>query len=684
MRQIFFLAVFAALFTSLPAEAQLVDKEPTEVETVIAEATGPGLPALELGDIVAGQFADGDLPLEALVANAAGDTSYADAYEVHLVERETVSIHVTGTVPIYLALTGSDAVVVAGAGTSGEDSAPSLLYTAPAGGVYVLVVNSFHGDTGEYELSVGHGSPEELQAASDNMPVDAVLVSGEPVEHNIDPADRFYRTFMFEVPASAEQLTVETAASQDVDLFVRHGMQILHTYAEADHEAATPSGDEIIRINVMSEPPLREGRYYIDVVAFVPAAEHGAPAPRPFQLTATLIETTVPTVEEQRPADSGELITAAVGPNLQNGQMVSARIDPTVGAVQMWPVLVPPGTERLEVRTYNATGRLDLVMTPPGVNLPGSTWDFFTVPHRAISARDNESLIVDSQTEPPLRSGLYQVAVFDLYSVGDSDYEIVVNLDAMLAPWPSYELDDDLEDFEPLERAKLATVQLSSSLGESGASLGSGTILTPSGIILTNHRIIGTCDEGGDSEYGCVGDAHRYADGRPATVYVALTSETHGTATQYYAAQVIETRPEVDLALLQIYSDLDGRPLDASLPYLPVASNPIPLSLGQAVTAIGFPSVAGGGGRVAVATSSGLVAGFAEEEGQPVLVNISGDINATFSGGALINELGQLVGVPATARVRYDVGERLACARGVNLLPAEWVDILIAQGAEFQ
>ena len=676
--------IIAILILSLPVQAQILDKDPTAIEPEVEEPTGLVLPVIEIDSVVTGTFAEDDLVLEALLVDAVGDTSYADAFELTLGERETISIEVTGTVPIYLALIGPDGEPIAGAGTTGDDNAPSLLYTTPEGGQYRLVVNSFHGDPGEYELNVAYGSDEQLQSASDNMPVDGVLLSGEPVDGNIDPAARLYRTFMIDVPAAAEQLTLETAASQDIDLFVRYGMQILHTYAEADYEASTRSGDEIIRINAVSAPPLREGRYYIDVVAFVPGAEQGAAAARPFQITATLVESSMPTVEEQRPADSGELVTGSVGPNLRSGELVSARIDPEVGAVQIWPILVPPGSERLEVRTYNATGRLDAVMTPPGVNLPPSTWDFFTVPYRTITARDNERLVIDAQSDPPLRSGLYQIAIFDLYSVGHSDYEIVASVDEVLAPWPDYEIEDDLEDYEPLERAKLSTVQLSLSMDEGGASLGSGTILTASGLILTNHRIIGTCDVGDDSEYGCSGDVHRYPDGRPVTVYVALTSETQGTATQYYTARVIQSRPDVDLALLEIVADLDGRPLTTELPYLPIAGGASPLVVGQPVTAVGFPSMGGGGGRVSVATSSGVVAGFVEEEQQPVLINISGDINATFSGGALVNEAGQLVGIPSTARVRYDVGERHAYARGVELLPTEWVEMLTSRGAEFQ
>ena len=166
------------------------------------------LPTIEIDSVISGLFDDSDLPLEALLNDAVGDTSFADAFEVTLAERETVSIHATATVPVYLALVAPDGAPVAGAGTGGDDNAPSLLYTAPSGGVYRLVVNSFHGDLGEYELNVGHGSAEELQAASDNMPVDAVLVAGEPVENSIDPSDRFYRTFMFEVTPSAEQLTI--------------------------------------------------------------------------------------------------------------------------------------------------------------------------------------------------------------------------------------------------------------------------------------------------------------------------------------------------------------------------------------------------------------------------------------------------------------------------------------------
>jgi len=529
------------------------------------------------------------------------------------------------------------------------------------------------------------GGEAEITALSQNMPVDRELVPGEAFEGIIQPNERIYQTFTVHVPEGSEELTVRIRANQDLDLFARHGLQILHSYSEADHQAATVSGDEELRINAASDPPLRPGRYFVDVVALIPSEERAISTDRPFVITADIVVDSMPRIAEQRPEDAGDLITATFGPALGDDDPIAARIDPAIGLVQVWPVLVPPGAESLSIRTYNATGRLDIAVAPPGMNVPNSTWEYFGLPHRAITARDNEELTISRSSDPPLRSGLYQIAVFDLYTTGYSDYEMLASTEDELPSWPEPDLDFDLDDLSLLERAQLASVQLSLSLEEGGALTGSGTLVSPQGHILTSHRVVGLCSPT-DAHSNCSGDIYRDLSGEPVPIMVALSSNALGIATQYYVAQVLDSRPDLDLALVQILGDLNGEPFDPDdeVAFAAIGLRALSSNAGLEVQSIGFPSIAGLGGRTTVSTGTGIVVDSTPESLASQVVVVEGAITPAYTGAALVDGQGLVLGVTSTALVQYEVGHHTALIRGLDLLPREWVSELEAGGAEIR
>lgn len=660
----------------------VVSAEPIDVES------GSGLDdlrirgAIALGETREGSFRRGDRTLESFVTAAAGDASFADAFVLEAEEPVTITVRAEATVPTYLALIDEDGVLLAGAGTDGSNLQPQLVRRLSEPGRLGIVVNSFHGDPGTYTITAEPAQPDDLEAMASDLPVDGTVAPGDTINATIVPSERLYRTYVVDVPPGAEQLTIEATSGADIDLYARFGEQILHSWSdEADHQANGSSATEVLRVNALTDPPLRAGRYYVDVVAFLPADERGSAPAREFSLSASVIQTARETQPEQLPEDHGELITARLGPELGDGQEFAARIDPNNDTVQVWPVLVPPGAQRLEVRTYNATGRLDMVMTPSGTTLPASTWDLFSVAHRAITARDNESLVVDLRSDPPLRPGLYQVAVFDLYSVDASDYEIVATIDEIPEAWPEYELDHDVEELDPEERVRASVVQLGLSVSESGALTGSGTLVSPNGLILTSFRTIGACQSTSPDGLTCDGQVHQYADGRPVTVLVGLHSETHGTATQYFQARLIEARPDLDLALLAITGDLEGRPLDRPLAFLPIAAVEPPGG-GQLLTGVAYPSMTGMGGRIAQTQAGGVISEVVHVAGRPTLLNLDGDVTGAYSGGALIDGSGSLVAVPSNTRVQYAAGERRGYARPVAIMPAQWLDRVTQDGGE--
>ena len=643
------------------------------------------LPALLPGQNVNGTLQAGDLALSSVVLDSSLDLSFTDAFVMELRAGDVIVADVSSPTAIYLALLNPEQSLIAGEGTAGDENDPHLVVQIPESGRYVVVVNSYHGDSTEYQLGVRMGSEAEIRALSLNMPVDRELVPGEAFEGAIQPDDRIYRTYAVDVPEGSEELTIRIRANQDLDLFARHGMQILHSYDEADHRAASVSGDEELRINAGSDPPLRPGRYFVDVVALIPSEERPRATTRPFVITADIVQQSMPSIAEQRPGDSGDLITETFGPPLGSEDPIAARIDPALGLVQVWPVLVPPGAESLSIRTYNATGRLDLAVAPPGMNIPSTTWEYFGLPHRAITARDNEELTIDRSSDPPLRSGLYQIAVFDLYTTGFSDYEMLASTEDELPSWPEPDLDFDPDDLTLLERTQLASVQLSLSLEEGGALTGSGTLVSPQGHILTSHRVVGMCSPT-DATASCSGDVYRDSSGEPVPIMVALSSDALGIATQYYFGQVVDSRPDLDLALVRILGDLNGESFDPDdeVPYAAIGLNSSPPSRGLEVQSIGFPSIAGLGGRTTVSTGTGTIVEDTPESLASQVFIVEGAITPAYTGGALVDGEGLMIGITSTALVQYEVGHHTALIRGLVHLPEEWVGELETAGAEIR
>lgn len=79
------------------------------------------------------------------------------------------------------------------------------------------------------------------------------------------------KTFYVNVPENARSLQLQTrvlAPAANVDLFGRNAVV---PGSISDHRAATASGDEILRIDRNSNPPLRTGRYFVNVTLGTPS-----------------------------------------------------------------------------------------------------------------------------------------------------------------------------------------------------------------------------------------------------------------------------------------------------------------------------------------------------------------------------------------------------------------------------
>ena len=184
---------------------------------------------------------------------------------------------------------------------------------------------------------------------------------------------------------------------------------------------------------------------------------------------------------------------------------------------------------------------------------------------------------------------------------------------------------------------------------------GSGTIIDPTGLILTNYHVV---QEEVETESGEI--LHWDELG------VALTVGTDEPPEPAYFAQVLAQDPLLDLAVIQPYADSEGNPIDPStldLPTIPIG-DATQLVVGQGLDILGYPTIGG----ETITLSTGRVSGFLSQEGveeRRAWVKTDATAAPGNSGGAALDENGALVGVPT--RANTDVGGSINRVRPVNL-----------------
>ena len=208
-------------------------------------------------------------------------------------------------------------------------------------------------------------------------------------------------------------------------------------------------------------------------------------------------------------------------------------------------------------------------------------------------------------------------------------------------------------------------------------AVGSGTVVTPDGLILTNQHLItpvGVDDKLDELETQLASEG-KSADLQvdPERFMVAISDGRHLPEPRYLAGVVAED-PDLDLAVLRIDSDERGTPLDAAalnLPMLPLGSSDA-VSLGQTVHVFGFPAIGAG----SLTYTVGIVSGFLFEEGidGTAWINTDAVTSGGNSGGAAVNDAGQLIGVPSSGsaldcRVGDTNRDGVVDAKDVGCLP---------------
>ena len=209
-----------------------------------------------------------------------------------------------------------------------------------------------------------------------------------------------------------------------------------------------------------------------------------------------------------------------------------------------------------------------------------------------------------------------------------------------------------LDQLTPMQRAVAASVMLYT---EEGAG-GSGTVVTPGGLIVTNHHVI-------ENEDG----------GTLKQVWVSFAPDARKLPVQTHIATVIEDDPDLDLALLQISTDLDGNKVEKpNFVWLPLAADEC--ELGDEIRSLGYPAIGGSRSLTSITLTRGVVSGFLEKQGKLRWYKSDCLLSAGNSGGTTINAKFELAGIPTETLHDPDTMESLSYIRPVQLIPAKWIE----------
>ena len=185
-------------------------------------------------------------------------------------------------------------------------------------------------------------------------------------------------------------------------------------------------------------------------------------------------------------------------------------------------------------------------------------------------------------------------------------------------------------DTSDLARAAVLLLQLDRQ-GTPICFSGSGSVISPTGQILTNAHVV-------EQDPACTYDQ----------LGVAFVDATDEPPSLQYLAEVVAFDEFLDLAVVQITTDVFGNETGGlTLPYVSTGdSNTV--ALGDPLRILGFPGIGGD----TITFTRGAVSGFVAERGVDDVrawIKTDATIAGGNSGGMAVNDAGELVAVPTTA-----------------------------------
>lgn len=164
---------------------------------------------------------------------------------------------------------------------------------------------------------------------------------------------------------------------------------------------------------------------------------------------------------------------------------------------------------------------------------------------------------------------------------------------------------------------------------------GSGTLISPNGLILTNCHVADPIAMGFPQEL------------KPDALVIDLITTEDKPPVSTYLAKVMAEDPTLDLATIQIVANLDGSSVNQSslnLPSVPVGDSD-KVIFGDPLFVFGYPGI--GGDTITYVT--GDVSGFDSEDplGDRAWIKTDATIAGGDSGGLAANSSGQIIGIPS-------------------------------------
>lgn len=169
----------------------------------------------------------------------------------------------------------------------------------------------------------------------------------------------------------------------------------------------------------------------------------------------------------------------------------------------------------------------------------------------------------------------------------------------------------------------------------SSAWTGSGTIVHPKGVIVTNCHVADPRSMGMPSP--------------PADkLGIAITDRSDQPPVLTYTAQIVAKSPQMDLAVLRIDARVDGKSITRmKLPYVELGDSD-GLELGDMMRIFGYPGIGG----ETITFTSGSVSGFTQQKDLVkgrAWIKTDATIAGGNSGGTAVDNDGNIVGIPTQA-----------------------------------
>ncbi len=375
-------------------------------------------------------------------------------------------------------------------------------------------------------------------------------------------------------------------------------------------------------------------------------------------LVATLAISPVVIALQDPATETAEVKLAPGVLDLKPSVAAEVNLPSDTAILQGFSLEVPREAKSMYLVTRDANADVDLFLVRDR-----KAKDYADLEERAVlesaTARVNETITLSDTTDPALAPGKWWVYAGSLSPEEGEElsFKLLLSFDkppeAAKGGLPPFH---DAAGLTPLRRAMDACVRL-----DTETSSGSGTMVTPAGLIVTCRHVLED-EQGGLQTEG---------------IYVSFTRSARNVAEQTHIAKLVEADKNLDVALLQVVADIDGQPLEKpNFTWLPMAA--VEPELDEDLRCLGYPAIGGPRTLCSISLTRGIVSGFVERKG--VLQWLKSDclISAGNSGGTALNAKLEYVGIPTEALHDPDTMESLGYIRPVSALPKKWLDKIAA------